>query len=72
MDRINCFAYKYSPKDGCYACHALNDTDCDKCKFHKTEEQIEEEKRKTKERIRSVYGVSTKTFLESKRRDNNA
>ena len=65
MDKRDCFAYGWNN------CRALLKKDCAHCKFYKKSEQIAEEEEKTEERIRNIYGVSVKNFLEIERKDSN-
>lgn len=67
MVRQNCFAYD-SLANGC---RVLIKRDCDKCKFFKTANDDEIEKLNCELRIRRVYGMSSKEFLDSRRTDND-
>lgn len=65
MDKRDCFAFRQ--KD----CRILLQKHCENCKFYKTQERIAKEEEKTEERIRNIYGVSVKNFLEIERKDSN-
>ena len=67
MIRQNCFAYD-SLANGC---RVLIKRDCDKCKFYKTANEDENEKLNCELRIRRVYGMSSKEFLDSRRKEND-
>ena len=67
MIRRNCFAYD-SLANGC---RVLIKRDCDKCKFFKTANDDEIEKLNCELRIRRVYGMSSKEFLDSRRTEND-
>ena len=67
MVRQNCFAYD-SLANGC---RVLIKRDCDKCKFFKTANDDEIEKLNCELRIRRVYGMSSKEFLDSRRTEND-
>ena len=67
MIRRNCFAYD-SLANGC---RGLIKRDCDKCKFFKTTNDDEIEKLNCELRIRRVYGMSSKEFLDSRRTEND-
>ena len=67
MVRRNCFAYD-SLANGC---RVLIKRDCDKCKFFKTANDDEIEKLNCELRIRRVYGMSSKEFLDSRRTEND-
>ena len=68
MVRQNCFAYGSATENGC---KVLIKRDCDKCKFYKTANDDEIEKLNCELRIRSVYGMSSKEFLDSRRTNEN-
>ena len=68
MVRQNCFAYGSAAENGC---KVLIKRDCDKCKFFKTTNDDEIEKLNCELRIRSVYGMSSKEFLDSRRTNEN-
>ena len=68
MVRQNCFAYGSATENGC---KVLIKRDCDKCKFFKTTNDDEIEKLNGELRIRSVYGMSSKEFLDSRRTNDN-
>lgn len=42
MIKIDCFSYKKEKEE----CNALNELNCDNCKFYKTREQIKKEQEK--------------------------
>ena len=68
MIHEDCFAYWPS------RCKALKRMVCaeqDYCKFYKTANDDEIEKLNCELRIRSVYGMSSKEFLESRRTNEN-
>lgn len=68
MERRNCFAYGSATDNGC---KALIKRECDKCKFYKTASDDAIEKLKCELRIRRVYGMSTKDFLNIRRSNND-
>lgn len=68
MVKWDCFAYGSETENGC---KALTKCDCDKCKFYKTKRNYENERRNCELRIRRVYGMSSKEFLDSRRTNNN-
>ena len=68
MVRQNCFAYGSAAENGC---KVLIKRDCDNCKFFKTTNDDEIEKLNCELRIRSVYGMSSKEFLDSRRTEND-
>ena len=68
MVRQNCFAYGSATENGC---KVLIKRDCDNCKFYKTANDDEIEKLNCELRIRSVYGMSSKEFLDSRRTNEN-
>ena len=68
MVRQNCFAYGSAAENGC---KVLIKRDCDKCKFFKTTNDDEIEKLNCEISIRSVYGMSSKEFLDSRRTNDN-
>ena len=68
MVRWDCFAYFSATEDGC---EALNKRDCDNCKFYKTKDDNETEKQNCELRIRRIYGMSSKKFLDSRRTNND-
>lgn len=68
MEKLNCFAYGSATENGC---KALIKRDCDKCKFYKTTNDGEIEKLNCELRIRRIYGMSSKDFLNSKRVSND-
>ena len=67
MIRQSCFAYD-SLANGC---RVLIKRDCDKCKFFKTANDNEIEKLNCELRIRRVYVMSSKEFLDSRRTEND-
>lgn len=68
MVKRDCFAYGSETENGC---KALIKCDCNNCKFFKTKSDYENQSRNCERRIRRVYGMSTKDFLNSRRTNNN-
>ena len=68
MVRQNCFAYGSAAENGC---KVLIKRDGDHCKFFKTTNDDAIEKLNCELRIRSVYGMSSKEFLDSRRTNEN-
>ncbi len=68
MVKQNCFAYGSATEDGC---KVLIKRDCGNCKFFKTENDDEIEKLNCELRIRHVYRMSSKDFLNIRRTNNN-
>ena len=68
MEMLNCFAYGSATENGCKALIKRED---DKCKFVETANDDEIEKLNCELRIRHVYGMSSKEFLDSRRTNDN-
>lgn len=68
MVRQNCFAYGSATENGC---KALIKRECDKCAFYKSKYDDETQKLNCELRIRRIYGMSSKDFLDIRRTSDN-
>lgn len=68
MVRQNCFAYGSATENGC---KVLIKRDCGNCKFFKTTNDDEIEKLNCELRIRRMYQMSSKDFLNNRRANND-
>lgn len=68
MLKRDCFAYSSATENGC---KALIKRDCDNCAFYKSISDYENQKMNCELRIRRVYGMSLKEFLDSRRTNDN-
>lgn len=59
--KTDCFAY-----DSARICRAVLSTDCSKCRFYKTQAQLNDERKQTENRIEKMFNMSYKEFLLTK------